>query len=259
MKNFSFLLTVGFIAIAMSSCSFYNPISTNIPSYEKVGEVNLGVNLGTSADVHISTNPINHLSIIGTASTSGTVSNQTGRNNNVPDSLAYSYDRTQFELGIGYYYYLTDKIQHDFHIGYGIASAAARDDIFSIEDGYAYRADVTNLFIQSSLIIELDKDVKGFISSKFNYLTISDYEESYDRFAQGLSTEDITSYNEDSFWFNQFGIGLIGDLGPLQIIAQGQLNFRFSNNLFLDERPLGLYAGINFNISEIINRSKQKE
>ena len=257
MKKYCLLLFVGFVAITFSSCSFYNPISTNIPSYEKQGEINVGVNLGTSADIHVSANPINHLSIIGTASTSGTISNQTGRDSNVPDSLSYSYDRSQFELGIGYYYYLTDQIQHDFHVGYGIASAAAKENYFS-DDNYAYRADVTNLFIQSSLVIELDKDVKGFISSKFNYLTISDYEESHSRFTQNMPPGELPSYNEESFWFNQFGIGIIGDLGPLQIVAQGQLNFRFSNELFFDERPLGLYAGINFNLAEIINKSKKK-
>lgn len=258
MENNKIILSVCILATLLSSCSFYNPISTNVPVYESVGEVNVGVNIGTSADIQVSTNPINHLSIIGTASTSGSISNEIGREINVPDSLRYTYNRNQFELGIGYYYSLTDKIQHDFHVGYGSGSAAKRDDIFSTDDNYAYRADFTNFFIQSSIVLNLDEDVKGFISSKFNYLTISNYEESYDRFSQGLFGERLI-FNEESFWLSQLGIGLIADLGPLQIVAQGQLNFRFTNELFVEERPLGLYAGVNFNISEIIKRTKEKD
>lgn len=257
MKNSYFFLFVCLLSIGLSSCSFYNPISTNIPSYQKKGEINLGVNLGTSADVQISANPINHLSIIGTASTSGNITNENNRNNITPDSVRYNYNRNQFELGVGYYYYLTDKIQHDFHVGYGIASAAKRDDIFSDDNNYAYRADVSNFFIQSSLVIDLDVDVKGFISSKFNYLSISNYEESFDRTVQGY--QYFTPYYDENYWLTQLGIGFIVDLGPLQVMAQGQLNFRFTNELFIEERPLGLYAGVNFNIADIIKRSKGQE
>jgi len=237
----------------MSSCSFYNPISTNVPSYEKKGEINVGVNLGTSADIQVSTNPIEHLSIIGTASTSGQITNKNGSENNLPDSLQYAYSRNQFELGVGYYYMLTENIQHDFHIGYGIGSAAKRDDMFSDES--AYRADVSNLFIQSSLIVKLDDDVKGYLSSKFNYLTISNYEQTYTDPNQFRFTDE-RQFNNESYWLNQFGIGLIAELGPLQLSAQGQLNFRFTNNLILDERPLGIYVGVNFNIADIVNREK---
>jgi hypothetical protein len=257
MKKTPLIFIFCLVAMIFSSCSFYNPISTNVPSYEKKGEVNLGVNLGTSADVQVSANPINHLSIIGTASISGSVSNETGVNNSEPDSLRFTYHRNQFELGIGYYYKLTDKIQHDFHIGYGIAAAAEKEDAFSDDNTYAYRADVTNFFIQSSLIIELDTDLKGFLSSKFNYLSISNYRESFERSIFGIP-QGSRSFNEESFWLSQFGAGFIGDLGPLQITGQAQLNFRFTNNLFLDERPIGVYVGVNFNLSEIIEMSKQR-
>jgi len=256
MKNSKLSFFCSFLAIALSSCSFYNPISTNVPSYEKKGEVNVGVNLGTSADVQLSTNPINHLSIIGTASTSGAITNDQGDFSNSADSLDYKFNRYQFELGLGYYYMLTDKIQHDFHIGYGIGSAAKKDDFFSDES--AYQADFSNIFIQSSLIIELDDDIKGFISSKFNYLTMSNFEQSY-TYPYNLNyPAKQREFRDESYWLNQFSIGLMVDLGPLQLSAQGQLNFRFTNNLVTDERPLGLYAGVNFNIAEIISQAKQK-
>lgn len=258
MKNTRLPLAFSFLTLALSSCSFYNPISTNVPSYEKKGEVNVGVNLGTSADVQFSTNPIEHLSIIGTASTSGTITNENGRENSTPDSSRYTYSRNQFELGIGYYYMLTDKIQHDFHIGYGMGSGAKREDQFS-DNVDAYRADVSNFFIQSSLIVDLDSDVKGYLSSKFNYLNISNYEQTNNETYNSSFQVQQRQFTEESYWLNQFGIGLIADLGPLQLSAQGQINFRFTNGLFIDERPLGVYAGVNFNIAEIISRAKQKK
>ena len=255
MKNLKFAFCFCLMVVALSSCSFYNPISTNVPSYEKTGEVNVGVNLGTSADIQVSTNPIEHLSIIGTASTSGTITNNRDDFDNSPDSLNFALTRYQFELGLGYYYMLTDKIQHDFHVGYGIGNAAKRNNLFSDES--AFQADVNNFFIQSSLIIDLDDDVKGYISSKFNYLTISNYEQYFTEEYQFFSANPRQFRNE-SYWLNQFGLGIIADLGPLQLSAQGQLNFRFTNNLFVDERPLGLYVGVNFNISEIAKRIKEK-
>ena len=69
---------------------------------------------------------------------------------------------------------------------------------------------------------------------------------------------EVRQLREESYWLNQIGIGLIADLGPLQITTQGQFNFRFTNNLFVDEGPLSVYAGVNFNLSEIIGRSKDK-
>lgn len=256
MKKYQ-LIFLSIIGIGLSSCSFYNPISTNVPSYEKVGEVNVGVNLGTSADIQVSANPIEHLSFIGTASTSGSITNEDGRENNIPDSLKYSYSRNQFEIGLGYYYMLTDDIQHDFHVGYGFGSAAKREDYLfnnTFYDETAYRANISNFFIQSSMIIKLDDDVKGYLSSKFNYLTISDYEQSINQPFVG-----VDRFNEEQYWLNQLGIGLIADLGPLQLHAQGQINFRFTNELFVDERFMGLYLGVNFNISEIVSSFKQKD
>ncbi len=261
MKKIKFAAFVALI-VSLSSCSFYNPISTNVPSYEKKGEINLGVNLGTSADVQISTNPVEHLSIIGAASTSGSITNTTGRDVPIADSLKYDYSRNQFELGIGYYYKLTDKIQHDIHIGYGIGSAAKRDNWLYGDADFAYRADFTNLFIQSSLVVEIDSDVKGYLSSRFNYISTSNFEKSagYNNLEpQFYTTEPLRTFNEESYWLNQFGIGLIADLGPLQLSAQGQLNFRFTNELVVDERPIGVYAGVNFNIAEIISRAKKKD
>lgn len=243
--------------LTLSSCSFYNPISTNVPSYEKKGEINVGVNLGTSADIQISTNPVEHLSIIGSASTSGTISNDVGRENNTPDSSRYSYNRNQFELGIGYYYQLTDDIQHDFHVGYGMGSAATRENVWlGYEEESAYRADLTNFFFQSSLIVKLDEDVKGYLSSKFNYLTIGNYEQSN----TGFNSVNVFGerFREEQYWLNQLGVGLIADLGPMQLHAQGQINFRFTNELFVDERFMGLYLGVNFNISDIVARLKEQ-
>lgn len=256
MKKSSFISLLIILIISLNSCSFYNPISTNVPSYEKKGEVNAGVNLGTSADVQLSTNPINHLSIIGTASTSGAITNDKEEFSNSPDSLDYKFNRYQFELGLGYYYMLTEKIQHDIHLGYGMGSAAKKEYFYSDES--AYQADFNNLFIQSSLIIELDQDIKGYLSSKFNYLTMSNFEHANHLTNHPNYSLEQNSYRGEGYWLNQFSLGLIVDLGPLQLSAQGQLNFRFTNNLITEERPLGLYAGVNFNIAEIINPSKNK-
>jgi len=38
MKKIKFAAFVALI-VSLSSCSFYNPISTNVPSYEKKGEI----------------------------------------------------------------------------------------------------------------------------------------------------------------------------------------------------------------------------
>lgn len=256
MKKSKLYFLLSFLGIILSSCSFYNPISTNVPSYEKKGEVNIGVNLGTSADVQLSTNPVNHLSIIGTASTSGTITNEEGNFSTSADSLDYKFNRNQFEFGIGYYYKLTDKIQHDIHIGYGMGSAAKKDDFFLDES--AYRADFSNIFIQSSLIMDLESDVKGYLSSKFNYISMSNYEQSYTSPANSNFPSEQRNFSEEGYWLNQFSIGLLVDLGPLQLSAQGQLNFRFTNDLISEERPIGLYAGVNFNIAEIISQTKKK-
>lgn len=246
MKQFKSFVLLFVVLATFSSCTFYNPIYTNTPSYEEVGEINLGVNLGTTADVNFSSNPVEHLSIIADASYSGQITNQTGRFAN-PDAFElYQFDQYQVQAGVGYYYKIMDNVQHDFHVGYGFGDAA------ETYNSGAIQADFTNLFIQSSIVFALDETAKAVISSKFNRLTFTDFV-----YAREYEFDDIPEFNDQQrYWLNQFGLGLIIPYGPLEFSAQGQINIPFARDVEEIDRPIGAYVGVTFNINEIFNSSR---
>lgn len=241
------------VITSLSSCNLYNPTFINSPVYEKEKELTLGVNIGSNQSINVSINPIEHLSIIANASSTGALSNDqplvSTQNPNGINTPSYNVNLYQAELGIGYYYNLTDDIQHDLYIGGGIGKSGEELNIYIIE------STTMSFFIQSSLSYKLDTKTRAIISSKFNRLSFSDYKATQIREANPILSPLV--FNEKSFWVNQFGIGILSDLGPIELTLQAQLIARFNNNFEYDDfSPIAGFIGINFNLDEIINRKK---
>ena len=253
LSNLPFALLIS--VIFLSSCNLYNPAYINTPVYEGTGNVNIGANLGSTQSFNVSTNPVEHLSIIGNVSTAGTISNEesdvvVNYNPNVQQSPSYNYRDLQAEGAVGYYYKMSNDIQHDFHLGYGFGTSA------DLEGDFAYEAKFNNYFIQSSLAIPLDEKTTGVLISKFNFLDFYGYDVTL--LSTPFGTEPSVIINERNFLLNQFGVGFISNVGPLDLNLQGIWNLTLDRNINEEEFPvLSVFLGINMNIEKIVKKKEK--
>lgn len=237
-----------FISTLLSSCSFYTPGYINVPKYEQVGDVNAGAQIGTTADFNVSTNPIEHLSIIGNLSYAGDVSNEDDPFNTI-DENEFTYTRYQAELGIGYYYKVNSNVQHDFHIGYGFGKAANFVNGTASGDE-AFTSDLYNIFFQSSLIFEFSgSNVDAYFTGRYNNVTFYDFE--FSLIDQPFNSRVTPDIGKRTYNVGQFGMGLITSLDFAEINMQAQFSVSDANSIDnFGVRPLGFSVGLNVNIDK---------
>jgi len=232
------------ISLVLSSCSFYSPALINTPVYEEPGNFNVGASFGTTADVNFSVNPVEHLSVIANGTYAGFIGSE-----NTPSSTVevreFNLNRFQTELGVGYYYRLGPKIQHDFHIGYGLGETA---NYFGSPGDEAFSSSFNNLFFQSSMVFGgLEDDHSFVLSGKYNMLSFNDINYRID--STSFTTNLRSSHN---LWAAQFGAGLIIHFGYIDVMGQAQIiisNSEIGGDFSV--RPIGVYLGFNINLDRL--------
>lgn len=250
MKNYIIIAFV--LGVVLPSCTFYSPAALNVPKYEKVKEINVGVNMGSTMDFNASYNPVEHLSIISNASYAYNVQNES---DDFTMEREFDFHRYQVETGLGYYYNLGERIQHDFYVGYGFGKTATfYDNIF---DDEAITSNLSNVFFQSSMIFSgYDDDFDIFLSGKFNNISFNDIEYLVDT-NTFFASQPRFFPSSRNYWVAQLGVGLNVHVNYVDLTAQAQ--FAVSSSPFdgnYPVRPIGLYLGMNVNIEKTFKKNR---
>lgn len=246
------LLLISSVLLILSSCSLYTPGFINAPKYDG-GDINIGANVGTTADFNVSASPVSHLSILANATYALPVTYDddpiSSNENN-----SYDYPRYQIEGAVGYYYEIGNgKAQHDFHVGYGFGKGASfLNNFVSGEDGFA--ANISNVFFQSSFIFQLEDDLDILFTSKYNMVKYDDFEFSATEGSQLNSDfEALQNLKEWDHNVIQFGMGFVSSLEFMDIVLQGQFSFTDRNGAgTFNVRPIGATMGFNIKIDKLI-------
>ena len=233
--SFSFLLM-------LSSCSNFKPAYINNPKFEKRGQLNADVNVGSSFGGNLSYSPIKHWAIMANYSTYYNNSNPEDDKDTLIDqngqfTQQYSYRNYFYEAATGFYWNYNENIYQDFYVGYGEGVAGNKVTYTIFYENFnagivAFQNDFQNVFLQSSLRIKVNKLLDIGIHGRVNFLTYSNFKFVYlknnttNNLVHRYPIEDVEGiyFIDRSRVAYQFGISVVVKLEHFSIYQQFQLN-----------------------------------
>src|SRR5690554_929505 len=262
------LLPLASLALILSSCSSYKPGYINSPTFEKKNDLFVNLSAGSQLGANVSYSPLNNWGILLNGSTGlwNEVRSESSAfvNQDKEFTDKFRFQNYFYELATGVYTPIGEAFYIDFYAGYGMGASGKGlwrfrpDDAWFGQELVAFKADYSNVFLQSTLKLILADDLRFNLSGRMNILNYKDFNYIYESPADNNPNRDnwpLPSQNEINSYFDfnqqtayQVGLGLEGDAKYFVINAQLQFGieaYDISNDdSYFSVRPFSVFLGI---------------
>lgn len=262
------LLIIANLILIFSSCSTYKPGYINSTTFEKKDDIFVNLSAGSQLGANVSYSPLNNWGVLLNGSTGlwNEVRSKTSTfvNHNKEFTNRFRFQNYFYELSTGVYTPIGEVFYIDFYAGYGRGASGTGlwrfrpDDARFGQELVAFKANYSNVFLQSSLKFILDEGLSFNLSGRMNVLNYKRFRYIYEspptNDNSNLDNWPLPPQNEINNYFDfnqqtayQLGIGLEADANHFVINAQLQLGINandFDDNSYFSVRPLSVFLGI---------------
>lgn len=262
------LLLIANLILILSSCSTYKPGYINSPTFKEKDDLFVNLSAGSQLGANVSYSPLNNWGILLNGSTGlwNEVRSESSTfvNQDKEFTDKFRFQNYFYELATGVYTPIGEAFYIDFYAGYGMGASGKGlwrfrpDDPWFGQELVAFKADYSNVFLQSTLKFILADDLRFNLSGRMNILNYKDFNYIYESPSDNNPNRanwPLPPQNEINSYFDfnqqtayQVGLGIEGDAKYFVINAQLQFGieaYDISNDdSYFSVRPFSVFLGI---------------